>query len=132
MQTENAEISRRLRSQLGKSHDTTRTLLRIKKARDRLLDDIGASRRGRGGAEEKPLRVETRKETRRARENEGRTGKTRRVEKKCSKNTGETFDGVGGRGEKKTQKEAKLQDVDRQHGLKTASRLGGGWAKGQT
>ncbi|CAM9138091.1 unnamed protein product, partial [Laminaria digitata] len=32
MQTENAEICRRLRSQLGKSHDTTRTLLRIKKA----------------------------------------------------------------------------------------------------
>ena len=48
MQTENAEICRRLRSQLGKSHDTTRTLLRIKKARDRVVDDGG----GRGGAVE--------------------------------------------------------------------------------
>ena len=33
MQAENAEICKRLRSQLGKSHDMARILLRIKKAR---------------------------------------------------------------------------------------------------
>lgn len=36
MQAENAEICRRLRSQLGKSHDMARTLLRIKKVKGSL------------------------------------------------------------------------------------------------
>eukprot|EP00904_Undaria_pinnatifida_P009103 jgi/Undpi1/5322/HiC_scaffold_2.g00603.m1 len=38
MQTENAEVCRRLRSQLGKSHDATRTLLRIKKVSSTFVD----------------------------------------------------------------------------------------------
>lgn len=36
MQAENAEICRQLRARLGRSHDMSRTLLRIKKASGRL------------------------------------------------------------------------------------------------
>lgn len=70
MLSENAEICRQLRSQLGKSHDLARTLLRIKKARNTIFGMTGKTKedgkkasgakglRGIGGTEDGNLGVE--------------------------------------------------------------------------